>query len=165
MSQFKDRKSYLAYARERSQEWLAACRGAGRFVQYQYARGPSRSDVPVDGDTRPMLGPPEGVFLAYEGGEGNLRFGWSMRHPTKEGKPFSKDEGLLRAIDRAVNHHALPRFRELPMRSDDRVNRQFNEFAKNAVERYHERKNERAVALAEDAAQLLAECNRPGPAI
>jgi hypothetical protein len=88
-------------------------------------------------------GPLTGVFLAVEDANGNLMWGWSSRHPTKEGKPFNKIEGLYRAIKRIG---AKPE--TIPMRNDSHLLIQFEEFMEQSVLELVEKRNERVASPA-----------------
>jgi hypothetical protein len=94
-------------------------------------------------DTVFQPGPLTGVFLAVEGANGNIVWGWSSRHPTKEGKPFNKIEGLYRAIKRLGSDPET-----IPMRNDDHLRIQFQDFMKQTVLELQEKRNERVASPA-----------------
>jgi hypothetical protein len=141
------REEFLAWAQEQNAAFLSGIKDLGRYARYQYARGASR-EVRVFDPQKPWVkkltlqpGPLEGVFIAVEGSDGSLKFGWSSRHPTKEGKPFNKIEGLYRAIKRIGCDPET-----IPMRNDDHLHIQFHNFMKQTVLELQEKRNERAVS-------------------
>jgi hypothetical protein len=87
---------------------------SGRFVTYAYARGTPLWTGRLDAEGRPILGrgSREGMFLAWEQEDGTMRYGWSLRHPTMEEKPFNRYEGLYLAIVRSMDDSDTTRLPE-----------------------------------------------------
>jgi hypothetical protein len=117
------REEFLRRASAYNAAFLGGLRDARRFHKVEYLRGDRQATGRVDEDGWPILGRgnPEGVFIAWETPDGHLRFGWSSRNngvtsgtvmyddgPAYrfwhhvEPKPFSKVEGLYRAIRRSL---------------------------------------------------------------
>jgi hypothetical protein len=145
---FENRDAFLTWARVHNFQFIDALEDNGQYVRYQYARGPGVSryapkpNEPWIGESVIQPGPIVGVFIGFEGADGQLRFGWSVRHPKKEGRPFCKVEGLYRAIKKipCVN------VSDLPMRPDGHIQRQYVSFVLECARQCEERRN-RSVAV------------------
>ena len=140
----KSREEFLAWATKYNADILDAARQMGRYVRYQYARLPGKFVEVKNLKTNEVAGIAfqpgayTGVFIAVESANGNLSWGWSSRHPTKERKPFNKVEGLYRAI-KNLGADA----ESVPMRNDDHLRLQFRQFQTESVLEMQEKRNER----------------------
>jgi hypothetical protein len=114
----------------------------GRYFQIQYARGDSswagsRTD---EGYILLGRGEPVGVYVAWEDTGGVLHFGWSLRHPKKEVRPFNRIEGVLRAL--SVSRWPLQvAMAKMPQARFS----EFCDFMDNAKE-YHEKRRNKRIA-------------------
>lgn len=100
---FRINEEPQAHMKRAMNEFIASSRANGRFVSFEYARGPREwaGCFNESGDMVWGRGAPEGAFFVWEDEGGNLHFGWSLRNNKNEPRPFSRVEAVYRAFQRS----------------------------------------------------------------
>lgn len=138
---FRTREAFIDYARGMLDAFLANQRREGRYVNWTYARGPACMTGRVNECGQPLYGrgDREGIFLAWEDEDGVLKFGWSLRHPRREAKPFCRVEGLYRAFGRSRTGSIAENLARLPLIRRFR----YADFVRNSTRELQEWNNKR----------------------